>query len=75
MKPEHIQLYTSWRDDFLGIIGGKTCKECADPQKETKKLDYENPFNCECRCHRIENMMSTAENIEAELKLYLSNAN
>ena len=68
ITPKNIQMYTSWRDDFLNIIGEETCKECADPRKEGKNINYENPLDCECRCHRVEKMLTAAANIDAEIK-------
>ena len=69
MTSENLTMYISWRDDFLKIIGDEICKECTDPIKNTKVLDYDNPFNCECKCHRIENILASATNIDAEIKL------
>jgi len=69
MNSEKIKMYISWRDDFLKIIVDRWCKECTDPVKETKNIDYEKPLNCECRCPQVENMITTAQNIDADIKL------
>lgn len=65
---EDLQQYTSWRDDFLHIVKDKICKPCTDPQKLATITECVDPITCECRCERVENLISNAEKIDTDLK-------
>ena len=60
-------LYQKWRD-MLIKSAGNICKECDDPRKERAILDFDNPLNCSCRCHRVEEILSRAAKIDAYIK-------
>jgi len=53
----------SWRDVLLQYAG-EVCKECVDPRRDKEKLDFNNPLNGSCRCHRVEAPLSRAEIID-----------
>ena len=72
MTSNNIEMYTSWRDDFLKIISQKFCKDCTDSRKNEVLINHEDPLNCECRCHRVENIFTTVSNIDSEIQLLKS---
>ena len=75
ISPENIKMYISWRDEFLKIIGKKICWECNDPCKDKMAINYEDPLNCECRCDRVNNLITTASVLDADIKLLSDSTN
>lgn len=67
INSEDIQLYTSWRDDFLNIVKEQICKECTDPIKDTKIIDCTDPMKCECRCDRVNKLIAAASKIDEDI--------
>lgn len=68
VKLEDIQTYADYRDDLLSIIKFRICKRCTDPQKNEKIDDCTDPVNCECRCDRVDSIISSAEQIDSDIK-------
>ena len=68
MTAEKIQLYISWRDDLLDIIGKNICKKCTDPRKNKVSINLEAPLKCECRCERIETVLTSASDIDTQIQ-------
>lgn len=71
-SPKNLSMYIEWRDDFLKIVSEDFCKECVDPHKNTKTINYESPLECECRCDRIKNVLTTAIKLDTEIKLLMN---
>lgn len=69
MKDDKV-MYQEWRDKLLKIISTEICQPCTDPQKHDKCLDYNNPLVCECRCHRVDEILAKANAIDADIMKY-----
>jgi len=74
MINENEHLYVSWRDSLLKMIGENICQKYTDPRKKNKSINIKDPLNCECRCERVNDVLSSAAKIDHDIKLR-SNAN
>lgn len=60
----NINFYKDSRDSLFKAIGNDICMECTEPQKAKMKIDYINPLKCECRCERVKDILTIAEELE-----------
>lgn len=67
MITENEQLYISWRDSLLKMIGENICQKCTDPRKKNITINIEDPLNCECRCERVNDVLSSAAKIDHDI--------
>ena len=72
MTTTKIQLYIAWRDDLLDVIGNDICKKCVDPRKNNAKINLELPLKCECRCERIDTVMTSVSNLDSDIQTYMN---
>ena len=72
MITKEIQLSISWRDNLLNIIGNDICKKCVDPRKNKAIINLEEPLKCECRCERVETVLTSASNLDSDIQLYMN---
>ncbi len=61
--------YERYLRQLLLAVSEGHCRPCTKPQKETMRVDYENPLDGECRCADVESLLNIAEQIAEHLKL------
>lgn len=59
--------YQQWRDKLLQAVAN-ICKDCNDPRKEMFTVNIYAPLSNTCRCHRVEEILAKAEEIDADIK-------
>ena len=74
MITKEIQLSISWRDKLLNIIGNDICKICIDPRKNKAIINLEEPLKCECRCERVETVLTSASNLDSDIQSYMNSS-
>ena len=72
MRRNDVELYKSWRNNLLNIIGNDICKKCVDPRKNKAIINLEEPLKCECRCERVETVLTSASNLDSDIQLYMN---
>ena len=72
MISEKVELYISWRDDLLKIIGEKICSKCTDPRKDKVTINIKDPLKCECHCEHINNVLNSVSKIDLDIKHLLN---
>ena len=55
--------YERYLRQLLLAVGEGHCRPCTKPQKETMRVNYENPLDGECRCADVESLLNIAEQI------------
>ena len=69
VDPDVLKLYISQRDDILKVVAEDVCGACTDPQKDEMGINYKDPFSCECRCSRVNNILVSAANLDKDIKM------
>ena len=67
MSMEKKLVYLEWYDLLIKSVRN-ICLNCTDPVKDEAIVNYDNPLNCECRCERINDIISKIEDIQADIK-------
>ncbi|OEJ67516.1 hypothetical protein BEN30_08735 [Magnetovibrio blakemorei] len=58
--------YIAIANELLSTVRERLCIPCAEGGENLKKVDLENPLQCDCVCEKVEVMLTAAKGIIAD---------